>query len=213
MNEDARWMRRALKLARNSFATPNPMVGCVLIRAGKIVGEGWTQLVGQSHAEVMALQDGRGTRARGATAYVTLEPCCHWGRTPPCSGRPHRGESVQRVVAATTDQESARVGGQGLAQLHAAGIETRQWACWKPRRGRATRLFSIFTRPKRRSSRSKRPCRWTARSPRARASSQWITGALGARQYVHLLQGARAGAVMVGHRYAAGRRRAVVGAA
>ena len=115
-----RWMRRALRLAENSFATPNPGVGCVLVRENGVVGEGWTQPVGQAHAEVMALR-AAGEQARGATAYVTLEPCCHWGRTPPCTDA-LIAAGVARVVAATTDKDP-RVGGQGIAQLQAAGIE------------------------------------------------------------------------------------------
>ncbi len=99
-------MRRALKLAQNSFATPNPMVGCVLVRDGVIVGEGWTQPVGQAHAEAMALRDA-GEHAKGATAYVTLEPCCHWGRTPPCSDA-LIAAGVAHVVAATVDSNPQR---------------------------------------------------------------------------------------------------------
>ena len=81
-------MQRALELARRAVgvSSPNPPVGAVVVRDGEVVGEGWTQPVGQAHAEVVALQDA-GDRARGATPYVTLEPCSHHGRTPPCPPR------------------------------------------------------------------------------------------------------------------------------
>src|ERR1043165_6968309 len=83
---DEHWMRRALRLAARSkgSAAPNPAVGAVLVREGRSVGEGRTQPPGGPHAEVMALR-AAGEAARGATCYVTLEPCCHFGRTPPCS--------------------------------------------------------------------------------------------------------------------------------
>src|SRR5579883_3155834 len=109
--EDARWMRRALRLAAKGFTPPNPMVGCVLVKDGVVVGEGYHPVAGQPHAEVFALQ-AAGEAARGATAYVTLEPCCHWGRTPPCT-LALISAGVARVVAATTDP-NPRVGGKGL---------------------------------------------------------------------------------------------------
>lgn len=112
-------MRRALALARRGFTTPNPMVGCVLVRDGQIVGEGFHRLAGEPHAEANALRMA-GEAARGATAYVTLEPCSHFGRTPPCS-RALIDAGVARVVAAVKDSDS-RVSGRGVADLEAAGI-------------------------------------------------------------------------------------------
>jgi len=99
---------------------PNPRVGCVLVRDGEVVGSGWHQRAGGPHAEVLALQEA-GDRARGAIAYVTLEPCCHHGKTPPCSDALIQA-GVQRVIAAMEDP-NPRVAGQGLAQLQQAGIE------------------------------------------------------------------------------------------
>lgn len=117
-----RWhMSRALALAARGqgFVEPNPMVGCVIARGAEIIGEGWHRRFGGDHAEVEALAIA-GSRAREATVYVTLEPCCHFGKTPPCSQALIRA-GVARVVAAMTDPFSA-VAGRGLAELQAAGI-------------------------------------------------------------------------------------------
>ena len=121
---DQRFMQRALDLARQGLNTtmPNPRVGCVVVRDGEVVGEGWHQRAGEPHAEVHALRQA-GERARGATAYVTLEPCAHHGRTPPCADRLVEA-GVARVVAAMEDPNPL-VNGQGLARLRAAGIDVR----------------------------------------------------------------------------------------
>lgn len=121
-DSDEQWMQRALRLAVLArHASPNPAVGCVLVGAdGVKVGEGYTQPPGGPHAEVVALQQA-GEASRGATAYVTLEPCSHWGRTPPCADALIRA-GVARVVAAVSDPD-ARVGGRGLARLAEAGID------------------------------------------------------------------------------------------
>ncbi len=118
---DARFMGRALQLAENGLYTadPNPRVGCVIVNAGKIVGEGWHERAGEPHAEVHALT-AAGPLARGATAYVTLEPCCHHGRTPPCT-QALIDAGIARVVAAMQDP-NPRVAGQGAQQLEAAHI-------------------------------------------------------------------------------------------
>ncbi len=122
MDAAERFLRRALKLAaRGRYRTsPNPMVGAVVARRGEVVGEGWHRHVGGPHAEVEAL-DAAGERARGATLYVTLEPCNHHGRTPPCSDAV-LAAGVRRVVACHLDPNPGVRGG-GFERLTAAGVE------------------------------------------------------------------------------------------
>lgn len=120
---DAHYMARALELARKGrYSThPNPRVGCVIVRDGQVVGEGWHVRAGEPHAEVHALR-AAGELARGATAYVTLEPCSHHGRTPPCADALVNA-GVARVVAAMQDP-NPEVAGRGLQRLAQAGIDT-----------------------------------------------------------------------------------------
>ena len=115
-------IRRALELAARGegFVEPNPMVGCVIARGAEIIGEGWHRRFGEAHAEVEALRMA-GERAAGATLYVTLEPCCHQGKTPPCT-RAVIDSRVGRVVVALRDP-FPQVQGGGIDQLHAAGID------------------------------------------------------------------------------------------
>lgn len=122
--DDFRFMARALRLAELGLYTthPNPRVGCVLVKNGEVVGEGFHYKAGQPHAERVALAKA-GAGASGATAYVTLEPCCHHGRTPPCTDALITA-GVKRVVAAMRDPNPL-VAGQGFEKLEAAGIETR----------------------------------------------------------------------------------------
>ena len=125
-DRDAFWMDQALRLAEQALyiTTPNPRVGCVLVSPlGQSIGQGHTQAVGLAHAEVMALQQAlqAGHDTRGATAYVTLEPCSHHGRTPPCCDALIQAQ-VARVVISVQDPNPL-VAGQGMARLRAAGIE------------------------------------------------------------------------------------------
>jgi diaminohydroxyphosphoribosylaminopyrimidine deaminase/5-amino-6-(5-phosphoribosylamino)uracil reductase len=125
-SDDTAFMRLALEwAARGMYSTaPNPRVGCVIVRDGQVLGAGHTQPPGQAHAEIMALRDAaqRGHDVRGATAYVTLEPCSHFGRTPPCADALVRA-GLGRVVAALGDPNPL-VAGQGMARLQEAGIAT-----------------------------------------------------------------------------------------
>ena len=120
--DDYRWMARALELAERGLftTTPNPRVGCVIVQDCEMVGEGWHHRAGEPHAEVHALAMA-GERARGASAYVTLEPCSHHGRTPPCAEALIKA-GVARVVAAMEDPNPL-VAGRGLALLRDAGID------------------------------------------------------------------------------------------
>ena len=122
--EDIYWMRRALALAQNSLylSNPNPRVGCFIVRAGKVLAEGYTQAAGSRHAEAQALHEAalQGVDVRGATAFVTLEPCSHTGRTPPCADALVQA-GLARVVYAVQDP-NPQVAGQGAARLRAAGI-------------------------------------------------------------------------------------------
>src|ERR1039457_1120585 len=119
---DAKYMKRALKLARKGVGktSPNPAVGCVIVRDCIIVGEGWHKKAGTPHAEIHALEMA-GSAAAGADVYVTLEPCCHSGKTPPCSDA-LIAAGVKRVVAGMSDP-NPMVWGGGLAALKNAGIE------------------------------------------------------------------------------------------
>ncbi|MGB2740508.1 MAG: bifunctional diaminohydroxyphosphoribosylaminopyrimidine deaminase/5-amino-6-(5-phosphoribosylamino)uracil reductase RibD [Cognaticolwellia sp.] len=122
--QDYQFMQRALHLAKQGHFTtsPNPRVGCVLVLDGEIVGEGFHKKAGQGHAEVHALKQA-GNKAKGATAYVTLEPCSHYGLTPPCAEALIKAE-VAHVVAAMVDP-NPKVSGRGLELLNAAGITTQ----------------------------------------------------------------------------------------
>jgi diaminohydroxyphosphoribosylaminopyrimidine deaminase / 5-amino-6-(5-phosphoribosylamino)uracil reductase len=119
---DEQYLRRALQLAvrGQGRVEPNPLVGCVLVRAGRVLGVGWHRRFGGPHAEVEALA-ACGHRARDATAYVTLEPCCHTGKTPPCTDA-LLAAGIARVVAPLSDPDP-RVAGQGFAALRAAGVQ------------------------------------------------------------------------------------------
>jgi len=123
--KDVAYMRMALDLARRAAGrtSPNPMVGAVVVKDGAVVGEGWHLCAGTPHAEVHALA-AAGDAARGATVYVTLEPCCHFGRTGPCADA-LVAAGAKRVVVAMTDP-NPQVAGRGLARLRAAGIEVTE---------------------------------------------------------------------------------------
>lgn len=188
------WMARALELARRGLYTadPNPRVGCVLVREGRIVGEGWHRRAGGAHAEVRALE-AAGERARGASAYVTLEPCCHQGRTPPCT-EVLIGAGVAEVVAAMADP-NPRVAGGGLERLRTAGIAVRAGLM----EAQARALNPGFVRRMetgRPLVRCKLAMSLDGRTALASGVSRWITGEA-ARRDVQFLR-ARSSAILVG---------------
>lgn len=139
---DRIFMRRALSLARRAYGctSPNPLVGAVLVKAGKITGEGWHHRAGQPHAEIEALRDAerRGLNTRGAKLYVTLEPCCTHGRTPPCTDA-IKAAGIRRVVVGAIDPNPKHAG-RGLAILRRAGIAVSNGVL----AGEATRLNEAF---------------------------------------------------------------------
>lgn len=191
---DSAHMARALRLAERARYTahPNPMVGCVLVNNREIVGEGWHELAGAAHAEVNALH-AAGDRARGATAYVSLEPCAHTGKTPPCADALIQA-GVCRVVVAMEDPFAA-VAGRGLDKLRAAGIDTEVGLL---RAGAAALNAGFISRVTRGRPRVRLKVAASIDGATAMASgeSQWITGPA-AREDVQELR-AMSGAVMTG---------------
>jgi len=192
--EDHAFMARALRLAERGLCTttPNPRVGCVVVRDGTVVGEGWHERAGEPHAEVHALR-AAGERARGATVYVSLEPCSHQGRTPPCVDALIEG-GVTRVVAAMQDP-NPRVAGTGLSQLRAAGIATECGVLEAEARDLNIGFVSRMTRG-RPWVRMKIAASLDGKTALLNGKSQWITGP-DARRDGHRLR-ARACAVLTG---------------
>ena len=192
---DLRHMHHAFVLASRALGTsvPNPAVGCVIVsREGYIVGRGWTRRGGRPHAETVALTQA-GSAAKGATAYVTLEPCAHQGETPPCANAVVEA-GVARVVAAVEDPDP-RVNGKGLAILREAGVEVVTGVCAKE----ASELNAGFFK----RVREGRPLvtlkiaqSLDGKTATATGESKWITGDA-ARAYGHLLR-ARHDAILIG---------------
>lgn len=192
--DDARHMHRALELGRRGMGNtwPNPAVGCVVVKDETVVGEGWTQPGGRPHAETEALAQA-GEAARGATAYVTLEPCSHHGQTPPCTDA-LIAAGIARVVAPFADTDP-RVSGQGFDRLRTAGVEVATGVCADEAADDHAGFFCRIEtgRP---SLTLKLATSLDGRIATASGDSQWITGAE-TRAYVHRLR-ATHDAVMVG---------------
>lgn len=188
------WMARALKLARRGLYTtdPNPRVGCVLVKHHRMVGEGWHRRAGEAHAEIHALR-AAGETARGATAYVTLEPCAHHGRTGPCA-QALIDAGVTTVVAAMQDPNPL-VAGQGLAMLRDAGVEVEVGLLEDAARALNPGFVMRMSRG-RPFVRLKMAMSLDGRTAMASGESQWITGP-SARTEVQRLR-ARSSAVMTG---------------
>jgi diaminohydroxyphosphoribosylaminopyrimidine deaminase/5-amino-6-(5-phosphoribosylamino)uracil reductase len=201
---DERFMARALELARQGFgmASPNPHVGAVLVSGGAIAGEGTHTYSGRKHAEILALEQA-GERARGATLYLNLEPCCHTGRTGPCADA-LIAAGVRRVVAAMSDPNPL-VSGQGFARLRAAGMEVETgvaeqearklneaFACWIRTQRPLVTLKSAMTLDGKIAPRPAGP----KQAAEAAEDRGWITGA-SARAHVHEIRH-QSDAILVG---------------
>ncbi len=191
---DEKWMARALELAEKGrgYVEPNPLVGAVVVHDGMVVGEGWHEGFGKPHAEINALAKA-GEAARGATLYVTLEPCCHHGKTPPCT-ETILGAGVRRVVAAMTDPFPA-VAGQGVARLRQAGIVLEMGLMEnEARRLNAPYLKLIST------GRPYVHAKWAmtldGKIATRTGDSKWISGEM-SRRHTHELRG-RMDAIIVG---------------
>ncbi len=191
---DTRFMALALSLGRRGLGRcwPNPAVGCVIVSNGQIVGRGWTQPGGRPHAETHALAQA-GARAKGATAYVTLEPCAHHGETPPCA-QALIDAGVARVVIGADDSDP-RVDGKGVGMLRAAGIDVATRLGGEQAR-RDNIGFFCRTELGRPMVTLKLAASFDGRIATATGESQWITGPQ-ARRAVHAMR-ARHDAVMVG---------------
>ncbi|MGV3618806.1 MAG: bifunctional diaminohydroxyphosphoribosylaminopyrimidine deaminase/5-amino-6-(5-phosphoribosylamino)uracil reductase RibD [Fimbriimonas sp.] len=186
-------MRRAILISRRGFPAPNPHVGCVLVRDGEKVGEGYHHHAGGLHAEANALR-AAGDRARGATAYVTLEPCAHHGRRPPCADA-LIAAGVKRVVVACADPNPIAAG--GLARVGSHGIET-EIGLLEAEAAAANEQFLFAVRHQRPLVVLKAAVSLDGRIALPSGESQWITGPA-ARKQGHRLRVA-SGAVLVGRR-------------
>jgi diaminohydroxyphosphoribosylaminopyrimidine deaminase / 5-amino-6-(5-phosphoribosylamino)uracil reductase len=191
---DNEWMARALHLAERGLYTtsPNPRVGCVLVKDGLLLAEGWHERAGEAHAEIHALRAADGS-ARGATAYVTLEPCSHHGRTPPCADALITA-GITRVVIAMQDP-NPQVAGQGIARLRDAGIAVE---CGLMEASARALNPGFIARMMRATPwlRSKIAMSLDGRTALANGESQWITGAAARRDGHHWR--ARSCAVLTG---------------
>ncbi len=191
---DQLWMRRALELAGRARGrtSPNPMVGAVLVKDDQVVGEGFHAYAGSDHAEVVALREG-GSAAAGATLYVSLEPCCHYGRTPPCVEQIVRA-GIHRVVAACEDPNPA-VSGKGISALRAAGLRVEAGVLAEEAE-RLNEAFFTYVRTGRPFVTLKVAASLDGKIATRTGESRWITGE-SARRRVHQLRN-EMDAVLVG---------------
>ena len=192
--EDIEYMRRAIELAERGvgFTNPNPVVGAVIVKSGKVIGEGWHERYGEWHAERNAFKSCM-RNTRGATMYVTLEPCCHHGKTPPCTEAIIEHE-IARVVSGMEDPNPL-VGGKGIASLRAAGIEVECGVEEEALREQ-NRVFLKYITTKRPWVAMKTAMTLDGKIATRTGDSKWITGTE-ARAYVHELRH-RFMAVLVG---------------
>lgn len=186
-NADHEYMSLALLLAERGLytTTPNPRVGCVLVNNGQIIGQGAHLKAGEPHAEIMALRDAEAkfpNLIQGADAYVTLEPCCHFGRTPPCTDALIKA-GVNRVIVAMQDP-NPQVAGNGLAKLAAAGIETQHGLMETQARELNAGFISRMTQ-KRPFVRVKIAASLDGKTALANGESKWITGEAARKDVQH----------------------------
>jgi diaminohydroxyphosphoribosylaminopyrimidine deaminase/5-amino-6-(5-phosphoribosylamino)uracil reductase len=191
---DHEHMARAIQLAARGMNTtdPNPRVGCVIVKDKRVIGEGWHVRAGEAHAEVHALQQA-GAEAKGATVYVSLEPCCHHGRTPPCSDALIAAQ-VERVVVAMQDP-NPQVAGNGMRQLQEAGLQV-ELGLLEAQAKALNPGFIQRMQMRRPFVRNKLAMSLDGRTAMADGESKWITGEA-ARQDVQRLR-ARSSAIMTG---------------
>ena len=195
MSPDKTYMRMALRLAKKGMGitSPNPMVGAVVVKDGRVIGRGYHKGPGKLHAEAMAIQDA-GPEARGATLYINLEPCCHTDkRTPPCTKEIIRSE-IRRVVIGMEDPNPL-VNGRGIRELAEAGIQIEKGVLY-PEAGRMNEIYSKFISTKTPFVILKSASSLDGRIALPSGESKWITGEI-ARRYSHRLR-AMVDAVLVG---------------
>jgi len=194
--DPTKYMERALELAMmgRGFTSPNPMVGAVLVKDERIIAEGYHQRFGEAHAEIVALERA-GEKARASTMYVTLEPCCHHGKTPPCT-RAIMKAGIAKVIMAMEDPNQL-VSGKGRAELEEAGIQIES-GLLREQASRLNEAFIKFTMTGLPFFTAKVAMTLDGKIATWNRDSQWITGE-GARNYVHWLR-AGTDAIMVGSR-------------
>lgn len=199
MPSDAQWMERAVSLALRGegHVEPNPMVGCVLVRDDQLLAEGFHARYGGPHAERAALADLNGQSARGATAYVTLEPCCHHGKTPPCT-EALIAAGICRVCCAMLDPFPA-VSGKGVEQLRAAGVKV-EVGCGQEHAGGLVRPYLKRTMRGLPFVIAKWAMSLDGKIATATGDSRWISSA-SSREHLHRIRG-RMDAIIVGSRTA-----------
>ncbi|MER3559101.1 MAG: bifunctional diaminohydroxyphosphoribosylaminopyrimidine deaminase/5-amino-6-(5-phosphoribosylamino)uracil reductase RibD, partial [Armatimonadota bacterium] len=198
--EDLQWMQLAARLARRGYPAPNPRVGACIVKDGELVGYGYHPYAGAPHAEIFALQQA-GEQTHGAVLYVTLEPCCHYGRTPPCTQAVLKA-GVARVVVGMTDP-NPKVGGQGIQQLRQAGVRVELLDPAEPQARALINQLEALNRPFLHRHREGRvlvtlKCALSLDGKLATRTgdSKWITTAR-TRRYAHRMR-AEHGSVLVG---------------
>ncbi|MCK5419415.1 MAG: bifunctional diaminohydroxyphosphoribosylaminopyrimidine deaminase/5-amino-6-(5-phosphoribosylamino)uracil reductase RibD, partial [Desulfobacterales bacterium] len=191
--DDEYFMKMALDLAQKGqgYTSPNPMVGAVVVKDGKVKGSGYHQSIGLAHAEVNAIEDA-GSQIKGATLYVNLEPCNHTGRTPPCT-RKILGAGIKRVVVAMEDPNTEAAGGAAFLKEH--GIEVLIGVCEEPAK-KLNEAFVKYVYTKRPFVLLKCAATLDGRIATRSGDSKWVTGEK-SRKFVHQLRHA-ADAILVG---------------